>query len=80
MGHTWYGFLLTHWGWPAEGRAELDIAQADAPAKVTVYRMRGHTYYVERNFANAIHGIAKLLNLERTTRLHTTSSARLTGL
>ena len=48
MGHTWYGFLLAHWGWPAEGRAELEIAQRAGPAKVHVYGMVGHTYYIER--------------------------------
>ena len=53
-GHFLYGFMLMHWGWPVEGRAELETARKLKPSKVNIYRMLGHTFYAERNYTNAI--------------------------
>ncbi len=64
LGHTWHGFLLTIWGWPSEGRAELETALKLAPSKVTIYRVLGQTYYVERDFTNAIAWELKALDRE----------------
>ena len=64
LGHTWYGFMLTQWGWPLEGRKELEKARELAPSKVTIYRCLGHTYYMQRDFTNAILWYRKALELE----------------
>jgi len=64
LGHTWHGFLLTIWGWPSEGRAELETALKLAPSKVTIYRVLGQTYYAERDFTNAIAWELKALDRE----------------
>jgi tetratricopeptide (TPR) repeat protein len=54
LGHTGYGFNLTHWGRPAEGRAQLKISINIASSKVVIYRMMAHTYFAERDYTNAI--------------------------
>ena len=54
LGHTWYGFMLTIWGWPEQGRKQLEIARSIAPSKVTIYRCLGQTYYARRDYTNAI--------------------------
>ena len=64
LGHTWYGYVLLLWGWPREGRAEAEVSSALQPAKSVVYRCRGHTYYAERDFTNAIKWYRKTLDVE----------------
>jgi serine/threonine protein kinase len=64
LGHTSYGFMLTYWGRPAEGRAQLNISQLLAPSKVTIYRMLAHTYYAEHDYTNAIAGYRTTLGWE----------------
>ena len=54
LGHIWYGYMLMEWGWPIEARAQADISQTLAPSKATSYRLHGHTYYLQRDFTNAI--------------------------
>jgi tetratricopeptide (TPR) repeat protein len=54
FGHLWYGFILLNFGRPVEGRKEIEIGRTIAPSKATVYRAMGHTYYVQRDFTNAI--------------------------
>ncbi|HTR42544.1 MAG TPA: protein kinase [Pseudomonadales bacterium] len=53
LGHTWYGYLLTQTGWPAEGRAQLQISLNIAPPKAILYGCMGGTYYAQRDFTNA---------------------------
>ena len=65
LGHTGYGLGLCQYGRPVEARAELEIARKLAPSKSTVYRMMGHTYYVERRYTNAIFWYRKALERER---------------
>jgi hypothetical protein len=62
--HTMYGFMLMLWGRPAEARAQLKISESLAPSKVTVYRMLAHTYYVERDYTNAIAWYRRTLGWE----------------
>ncbi|MEK7676834.1 MAG: tetratricopeptide repeat protein [Verrucomicrobiota bacterium] len=64
LSHNWHGFMLTHWGWPVEGRAEREIARTLAPSKVTLFRALGHTYYIERDYTNAIALYREALALE----------------
>jgi tetratricopeptide (TPR) repeat protein len=63
-GHTARGFFLLMWGRPVEARAELEKARAINPSKVTIYRMLAHTYYVERDFTNAIAWYRQALSWE----------------
>ena len=42
------------WGWPREARKEIEAALRLAPSKVSFYRVRAHTYYMERDFPKAI--------------------------
>jgi tetratricopeptide (TPR) repeat protein len=62
--HTWYGFVLCMWGRPIESRAQLEIASSIAPAKITSYLVVGQTYYVQRDYTNAIAWEKKALELE----------------
>ena len=64
LGHTWYGYVLLLWGWPREGRAEAKVSADLRPAKSVVYRCRGHTYYAERDFTNAIKWYRQTLDVE----------------
>ncbi len=54
MGHLWLAFILIHIGMPEEGRREAQIAREIAPSKGTVYRILGHSYFVQRDYPNAI--------------------------
>jgi serine/threonine protein kinase len=65
LGHTWYGFMLTYWGWPVEGRAQLEISRNISPSKAIVYRCIGHTYYTQRDFTNAITWYRDAIELDR---------------
>lgn len=49
-----YNFILTHLGWPLEGRRHAEIARKLAPSKAHVYRSLGHTYYMQRDYTNAM--------------------------
>lgn len=42
------------WKYPVEARAQLAISEQLRPSKATVYRVFGQTYYVERNYTNAV--------------------------
>jgi serine/threonine protein kinase len=65
LGHTWYGFMLTYWGWPVEGRAQLEISRSLSPSKAIIYRCIGHTYYTQRDFTNAITWYRDAIELDR---------------
>jgi tetratricopeptide (TPR) repeat protein len=54
VGRLCFNYILTHWGRPIEGRKQAEIARKLAPSKATVYRSLGHTYYVQRDYTNAI--------------------------
>jgi tetratricopeptide (TPR) repeat protein len=54
LAHSFYGFMLTHWGRPEEARHKLEIARRLNPSKVQTHRVLGHTYYAERNFPRAV--------------------------
>jgi tetratricopeptide (TPR) repeat protein len=54
LGHLFYAFALLNFGHPVEARKEAQIARTIAPSKATVYRVLGHTYFVQRDFTNAI--------------------------
>jgi serine/threonine protein kinase len=62
--HTLYGFMLCMWGRPIESRAQLEIGSSIAPAKITSYLTIGQTYYVQRDYTNAIAWEKKALELE----------------
>jgi serine/threonine protein kinase len=64
LGHTLYGFMLCTWGRPIESRDQLEIASSIAPAKITSYITIGQTYYVQRDYTNAIAWEKKALELE----------------
>ncbi len=61
---AWYGFMLTHWGRTEEARKQMEIALAIAPSLAINYRIMGHTYYVERNYTNAIAWYRQAVKLE----------------
>ena len=52
--HRCYGHMLVTWDRPIEARNQLEICRRLLPSKVTTYRTLGHTYFVERDFTNAI--------------------------
>jgi tetratricopeptide (TPR) repeat protein len=54
LGHLFYAFVLLNFDRPVEARKEAQIARTIAPSKAAVYRVLGHTYYVQRDFTNAI--------------------------
>jgi tetratricopeptide (TPR) repeat protein len=54
LGHLFYAFALLNFDRPVEARKEAQIARTIAPSKATVYRVLGHTYFVQRDFTNAI--------------------------
>jgi tetratricopeptide (TPR) repeat protein len=59
---TDYGCMLTSWGWPIEGRKQLEISRTNlAPSKLTIYCFIGHTYRAERDYTNAIAWYRKTL-------------------
>ncbi len=60
----WYGFMLTHWGRLEEARKQLEIARSNTPSLAITYRIMGHTYYVQRDYTNAIAWYRQALNLE----------------
>jgi len=64
LGHTWYGYILTHWGRFAEGRSELEKSVKLAPSKAIVYTCLGQTYYGEQDFTKAIFWYGKSRELE----------------
>jgi tetratricopeptide (TPR) repeat protein len=65
LGHIWYGYMLMIWRRTSEARTQADISQRLAPSKATSYRLRGHTYYVERNFTDAIHWYRQAIEMDR---------------
>jgi tetratricopeptide (TPR) repeat protein len=54
LAHSWYGFMLTHWGRPEEGRQEIETALRLNPSKVQTHRVLAHTYYAQRDFPRAV--------------------------
>jgi serine/threonine protein kinase/Tfp pilus assembly protein PilF len=52
--HTYYSWLLDCYGRPGEALAQLEISRKIAPSKVIVLRCFGNSYYVARDFTNAI--------------------------
>jgi len=64
LGHTWYGYMLAHWGRPDEGRAQIEISQTLAPSKGIIYQCIGGTYYAQRDFTNAIIWLQKDVDLD----------------
>jgi serine/threonine protein kinase len=54
LAHTWYGFILTHWGRSVEARAELEKSLNLLRSKAIIFRCIGHTYYIERRFPEAL--------------------------
>ncbi|HZM01590.1 MAG TPA: protein kinase [Candidatus Saccharimonadales bacterium] len=79
LAHTWYGFMLCMGGYPAEGRAQMEISMVLAPSKVTLYQGLGQTYYIQRDFTNAITWERKALELEphHASAFYTIASAQL---
>ncbi len=53
FGRMCYGFMLTEWGLPEEGRTEIDAARRLQPSQAMTYRCYGHLYYLQRDFTNA---------------------------
>ena len=52
--HTYYSWLLDCYGRTDEALAQLQISQNIAPSKVIIFRCFGNTYYVARDYTNAI--------------------------
>lgn len=64
LGHTFYGFMLSIWGWPIKARQQLEISRSLAPSKVHTLRFIGHTYFMQRDFTNALAWYRKVLEPE----------------
>jgi tetratricopeptide (TPR) repeat protein len=64
LAHLNYGFMLNGWGWPVEGRKEIEKGLGLAPSKVSFYRVLAHTYYMERDFPKAIAAYREALRWE----------------
>jgi tetratricopeptide (TPR) repeat protein len=64
LAHTWYGFMLSHWDRPEEGRAQLTNSLMLRPSKAIIYRCIGHTYYVQRDFVQATNWYQKAIDLD----------------
>jgi tetratricopeptide (TPR) repeat protein len=64
LGHTALGYILTICGRPTEGRQQLEISKTLAPSKVHILRFIGHTYYVERDYTNALAWYRRILDSE----------------
>jgi tetratricopeptide (TPR) repeat protein len=64
LGHTWYGYMLTFWGWPFEARAQLNRSLELNPSKAAIYRFTGHTYCMQRDYTNAIIWYRRAINLD----------------
>jgi serine/threonine protein kinase len=54
LGHTWYAHMLTMWERPVEARQELEKSRSLVLSKAVIYRGFGHSYFVERDFTNAL--------------------------
>jgi tetratricopeptide (TPR) repeat protein len=65
LAHTAYAFQLAMWGYPIKARAQLAFSEKLRPSKATVYRVRGQTYYVERDYTNAMAWARKALECDR---------------
>jgi tetratricopeptide (TPR) repeat protein len=65
LAHSVYAFLLTVWGYPIEARAQLAISETLRPSKAMVYRVFGQSYYVQRDYTNAMAWERKALELNR---------------
>jgi tetratricopeptide (TPR) repeat protein len=65
LAHSVYAFLLTMWGYPIEARAQLAISEALRPSKAMVYRVFGQSYYVQRDYTNAMAWERRALELNR---------------
>ena len=66
LAHTFYGFMLTHWGKERLDEARKQLAQSESllSGKATIPRCLGHIAYVERDFHRAITNYAIALALE----------------
>ena len=64
LAHSWYGFLLTRWGWPHRALAELTISQGLEPSSSSVHGLIGHAYQAQRDFPNAVLWHRKAIALE----------------
>lgn len=54
--HTLSGWLLLGWDWPNEAREQFEIARKLNPANLANKCFLANTYYLERNYAEAIKG------------------------
>jgi tetratricopeptide (TPR) repeat protein len=64
LAHTFYSWVLQCCGRPQEASEQLEIARKLAPSKAVVYRAFGNSYYVERDYTNAIIWYRKALEWE----------------
>jgi serine/threonine protein kinase len=62
--YTFYSWLLDCYARTDEALKQLEIAQRLAPSRVIVYRAFGNTYYVARDYPNAIAWYQKAINWE----------------
>ena len=62
--YTFYSWLLDCYGRTDEALTQLEIAQRLAPSKVIIYRAFGNTYYVARDYTNAIAWYQKAIQWE----------------
>jgi tetratricopeptide (TPR) repeat protein len=61
---AFYAYLLTMWGRAEKAREQLRITLTNTPADAIVFRIMGHTYYLERDFTNAIAWYTNALDLD----------------
>jgi tetratricopeptide (TPR) repeat protein len=64
LAHTEYGFMLLAWGRPGEARVQFGISRNLNAAKGTIQCGLGHTYYVERDYTNAIARYRKVTEVD----------------
>ena len=51
---SWYGFILVFIGGASRGQTRSRSRRKIAPSKAAVYRVLGHSHYVQRDYTNAV--------------------------
>jgi len=64
LSYTFYSWLLDCYGRTDEALKQLEMARRLAPSKVIIYRAFGNTYYVARDYTNAIAWYQKAIRWE----------------
>ncbi|MEO8429775.1 MAG: protein kinase [Verrucomicrobiota bacterium] len=62
--HRQYASMLMTWDRPVEARKEVELSQKILPSKGVSWRIRGHTYFYQRDYTNAIATYLRTLEWE----------------